>query len=476
MATAADWRGVDEGWGRAALDFATLSEPGNCREYLAMHQHLNVHTGDRTLDVACGSGLAIELAAIRGALCAGIDASTRLVDVAKERTPAADIRVGDMHALPWDDGSFDVVTSFRGIWGTTPDALAEVHRVLAPGGRVGITVWGHIKASPGAWALRPFTLAPQPKVENQAAMVALGRPGAGEDLLARYGFADVTRVGIPFAWEFADPAMYARALASTGPAYEAIQAVGEEEFLRYAIDIAQEHVRAGLPLRAEINVVGYLAVKPIQPKPAHPASADTGRKTSFLEPPATLSAEAQALYDEDIEDLGYVMNVSRLWAHQPVAVDGLFALMGDAARAAGLDARQRGILVTACASALGDAYCSLAWGQKLSKTSTVDVAAGVLAGDDELLEPAERALARWARKIARDPNGTDAGDVRSLRDAGFDDAHILALSLFVGLRIAFSSVNDALGAQPDLRLAQSIPAKLREQVTYGRPVERERAD
>ena len=118
-----------------------------------------------------------------------------------------------MHALPWDDATFDVVTSFRGIWGTTPDAVAEAHRVLAPGGRLGITVWGHIKRSPGAWALTPFTLASPPKVANQAAMVALGRPGAGEELLARCGFVDIERLDIPFVWEFADPDAYARAIS-----------------------------------------------------------------------------------------------------------------------------------------------------------------------------------------------------------------------------------------------------------------------
>src|SRR5690348_2120806 len=108
-----DWTIVDEGWGRKAVDFATLSEPGNCREYVAMHHRLGVADGDRLLDVACGSGLALDLAHLRGAVCAGIDASTRLVAVARDRLPDADIRVGDMHALPWPDASFDVVTSFR---------------------------------------------------------------------------------------------------------------------------------------------------------------------------------------------------------------------------------------------------------------------------------------------------------------------------------------------------------------------------
>jgi hypothetical protein len=93
-------------------------------------------------------------------------------------------------------------------------------------------------------------------------MVSLGRPGAGEQLLQSYGFSDVERLDVPFAWEFADPEMYARALAATGPAYEAIQNVGEAEFHRAAVEQAQEQLRDGLPLRADINVVGYLARKP----------------------------------------------------------------------------------------------------------------------------------------------------------------------------------------------------------------------
>jgi SAM-dependent methyltransferase len=256
------WRVVDEGWGRRAVEFATLSEPANCREYVAMHHRLGVSDIDRLLDVACGSGLAIELSTLRGASCAGIDASERLVAIARDRNPNADIVVGDMNELPWGDSTFTVVTSFRGIWGTTPDAIAEIHRVLVPGGRVGLTVWGHIKASPGAWALAPFRMAAPQKVENQAAMVALGRPGVGEDLLARHGFVHIERIDVPFVWEFADPELYARTLASTGPAYEAIQHAGEDLFIREASEVARTHLRDGLPLRAPIKVEGFIGQKP----------------------------------------------------------------------------------------------------------------------------------------------------------------------------------------------------------------------
>jgi SAM-dependent methyltransferase len=242
------WRGVDEGWGRQAVEFATLAEPTNCREYVTIHHRLGVGAGDRLLDMACGSGLAVELAALRGARCAGIDASPRLIAVARDRSPAADLRVGDMNTLPWEDNTFDVVTSFRGIWGTTPHAVSEALRVLAPGGRIGLTVWGHVKASAGAWVFAPFLLADEPKVQNQAAMVALGRPGAGEALLADSGFA-----------------------------YEAIQAAGEQAFHATAVELGRQNVREGLPLRAPIDLVGFLATKPV---PAAPRTRKKKKKKS----------------------------------------------------------------------------------------------------------------------------------------------------------------------------------------------------
>jgi len=260
-----DWRVVDAGWGHAAVDFATLSEPGNCREYVALHHRLGVEEGDRLLDIACGAGLAVELATLRGASCAGLHASPRLIAIARDRNPDADLRTGDMAELPWPDGTFDVVTSFRGIWATTAVAVAEMLRVLRPGGRAGLTVWGHLKASPGSWALAPLRLAAPEAVGRQAAMVRLGRPGAGEALLAEVGFVDVVRVDLPFVWEFADPETFARALASTGPAYEAMQQVGAEAFHDAAVATAQSRVREGRPLRAHIPVVAYLARKAVQP-------------------------------------------------------------------------------------------------------------------------------------------------------------------------------------------------------------------
>jgi uncharacterized peroxidase-related enzyme len=189
---------------------------------------------------------------------------------------------------------------------------------------------------------------------------------------------------------------------------------------------------------------------------------------SFLgEPP--LSPEVRALYDEDLADGGYVQNVSRLWAHQPDTVNQLFTLMSQALAPSGLGFRQRGVLVIATASALGDSYCSLAWGGKLSEASGAEVAAGVLSGSDAGLTDQEKAMAGWARKVARDPNATTASDIQPLRDSGLDDGQIFAITAFIALRLAFAAVNDSLGAQPDGQLVLSLPQQVRDAVTYGRP-------
>jgi uncharacterized peroxidase-related enzyme len=189
---------------------------------------------------------------------------------------------------------------------------------------------------------------------------------------------------------------------------------------------------------------------------------------SFLsEPPE--SPQSRALFDEDIAEDGYVSNVSRLWAHQPDTLNSLFGLMSQAFKQSGLSFRQRAILVAAAASTLGDSYCSLAWGGKLSGASDATVAAGVLTGSDTGLTDQERVLAVWARKVAADPNATTPADIEALRASGLGDSQIFAVTAFVALRLAFSTVNDSLGAQPDAGLVRSLPDGVREAVTYGRP-------
>jgi len=203
-----------------------------------------------------------------------------------------------------------------------------------------------------------------------------------------------------------------------------------------------------------------------------PVAADPALTIGFLRVPGTTAA-AQQTFDEDVTLFGYVMNVTRLWAYQPETATALFDLLRRANAAGDLSVRQRFILVAACASTFGDSYCALVWGNKLAAETSAHTAAAVLRGDDEPLSPSERAMATWARAVARDPNATTAADVHALRDAGFSDAQIFTITVFVALRLAFSTVNDALGVPPDAALRRVVPPPVLAAVTRGRPIARD---
>jgi uncharacterized peroxidase-related enzyme len=188
---------------------------------------------------------------------------------------------------------------------------------------------------------------------------------------------------------------------------------------------------------------------------------------SFLEEPAMTPA-VRTLYDEDLAEDGYVMNVSRLDAYQPETMRHLLALIDEAFEPTGFGLRQRAILVLATASALGDSYCSLVWGGRLAQVADAGLAAAVLTGSDAGLTSQEAAMASWARKVVEDPNATSGPDVQRLRDEGLTDAQIFAVTLFVSLRLARATVNDALGARPDTDLVASLPPEVVAAVTYGR--------
>lgn len=103
--------------------------------------------GEQVIDVACGTGNAALMAAARGADVLGVDLAARLLDVAAERAKAvgqpARFVVGDAQELPVADASADLVLSVFGVI-FAPDparAVAEIARVLRPGGRALLTAW-----------------------------------------------------------------------------------------------------------------------------------------------------------------------------------------------------------------------------------------------------------------------------------------------------------------------------------------------
>jgi uncharacterized peroxidase-related enzyme len=127
-------------------------------------------------------------------------------------------------------------------------------------------------------------------------------------------------------------------------------------------------------------------------------------------------------------------------------------------------------MVAATAAARGDAYCALAWGSRLAELSDEATAARLLQGRDANLSDREAALADWSRHVIHDPNTTTHDDVVRLRDAGFTDQEIFEATTWIALRMAFSTINAALGATPDPQLAEKAPRLVREAVTFGRPV------
>jgi len=144
--------------------------------------------------------------------------------------------------------------------------------------------------------------------------------------------------------------------------------------------------------------------------------------------------------------------------------------MDQAARAGSLSFRQRGSTRDGSGFGIRRLLLFAGVGQRLTEVAGPDVAASVIQGDDEGLKNARRALAEWARRVATDPNAIAASDVQVLRDGGFDDAQILVMTTFVALCLAFSIVNDALGARPDRQLGAQTPSPVRSALTFGRPL------
>ena len=101
-------------------------------------------TDDRILDVAAGTGNVAMQAVARGARVTACDIAPRMVQLGRARTgPAVEWIEADVENLPLRDATVDVALSAFGvIFAPRPEvALAELRRVLAPGGRLGLTAW-----------------------------------------------------------------------------------------------------------------------------------------------------------------------------------------------------------------------------------------------------------------------------------------------------------------------------------------------
>jgi uncharacterized peroxidase-related enzyme len=192
-------------------------------------------------------------------------------------------------------------------------------------------------------------------------------------------------------------------------------------------------------------------------------------ETMFLEEPPA-SDDREAMYEADRQEDGFVNNHTRLWSWRPDLRSAFLALRSSLMRASDLTDRDWAILVTATASELRDSYCSLAWGARLAQLGDDETAAEVLAARPApALSEREAALREWARRVVRDANATTKADVERLRAVGLGDREVFEATAFIAFRLAFSTINDALGALPDKQLADAAPPPVRAAVDYGRP-------
>src|ERR1700730_1307663 len=101
---------VDQGrlWRVRTDDWAAIQERQVAPAFEDALDALAIAAGVRLLDVGCGAGMFLRLAADRGADVSGLDASEGMLAHARRRVPGAALVTGELEDLPYDDGGFDV--------------------------------------------------------------------------------------------------------------------------------------------------------------------------------------------------------------------------------------------------------------------------------------------------------------------------------------------------------------------------------
>jgi SAM-dependent methyltransferase len=200
-------------WGARPDDWAE-SEWKQTPTYEAAIERVGIEPGQRVLDIGCGTGAFLRLAADHGAETFGLDASEALLEVARARVPEADLRVGEMQSLPYEDDTFDLLTGFNSFFFATDmvAALREAGRVAKPGATVVIQVWGaHERCDLEAMkvVVRPFM---PPRPPDAPPEPELWKPGVLEAMASEAGLTPETAFDETWAFEFADEDSLGRAM------------------------------------------------------------------------------------------------------------------------------------------------------------------------------------------------------------------------------------------------------------------------
>lgn len=231
----------EDPWGARARDWAAIEDENSRELFETLHDATGVSSGTRLLDVGCGSGLACAMAAARGAEVSGIDASPAMVELARERLPQADFRVGDMASLPYGDDRFDVVTFVNSFFfaADREPTLREAKRVTGPSGKVAVVMW----TTPEQVELSAYVAALQPLIPEGPALDPFIGTAELEGLARRAGLKPERTFEADWSWEYPDRDTMLRGLLSPGLSAVAIENVGEET-VKEALIAALEPYRA----------------------------------------------------------------------------------------------------------------------------------------------------------------------------------------------------------------------------------------
>jgi SAM-dependent methyltransferase len=216
-------------WGTDPEGWAELAEPHNQPLFEALLDATATGPGTRLLDIGCGSGLLMSLAAARGATLAGVDVSPGLLEVAAARLPGADLWLADMQRLPFADAAFDAVTAVNAIqFAADPlTALTEAARVCRPGGLIGVAAFSDPdRVQSTAVHLAMAALSP-PEREAEHAPYALSSPGGIEAALTAAGLPVAAQGEVECVWRYETATDAVRALIGSAGGTRAVQDAGQ---------------------------------------------------------------------------------------------------------------------------------------------------------------------------------------------------------------------------------------------------------
>jgi ubiquinone/menaquinone biosynthesis C-methylase UbiE len=135
-----------DSWSKVAREYQQNIVPGFQPAAESLCRFTGIKSGDRVLDIACGPGTASMAAAALGAEVTGVDSAPGMVALARELAGSRknlSFLEGDALQLPVPSQEFDAVVSSFGVIfaANAPRAVAEMGRVLVPGGRLGLLAW-----------------------------------------------------------------------------------------------------------------------------------------------------------------------------------------------------------------------------------------------------------------------------------------------------------------------------------------------